>query len=48
MINNFKKTILEKYPDAKNIHLGNNNVCFGYWFQLPNKKTRNFKPLNSF
>lgn len=42
-LNSLKK----KYPNAKNIVYGNNNMINGFWFENgENAKLRTFYPLN--
>lgn len=36
-----KAWILSKYPNVNPI-LGDNNICFGYWYNIPNNKFRTF------
>lgn len=40
-----KHKVLNKYPDAKIIGVGSNNLVTGIWFKLPNKNIRTFIKL---
>nr|DAI89556.1 MAG TPA: hypothetical protein [Caudoviricetes sp.] len=40
-----KQKVKNNFPDAFNIKLGDNNLCKGYWFNLPTHKFRCFTPL---
>jgi len=46
---NTKQSIIKRFPNATNIKLGHNNICKGYWFNLPHGNIKNlkvFRPLN--
>jgi hypothetical protein len=46
IINDVKKQIKEKYPNATNIEDGTNGIIVGVWFYKDeNAKTRTFSPL---
>jgi hypothetical protein len=44
-VENTKKWVLSKYPEAKIIGVGSNNLVTGVWYQKPNNNLRTFTPL---